>query len=439
MVERDGLQAIEDATGTVFNSQDFTERLGLTGEFVRSRSTTVLPPEGTTGLLERVTEWGDYDIPGDGHTLTLREGGPAGTVSNLTYNRVTNDGATLDSQTVFFGTEYSRRTHAETAEDGSFSSQTVFREGEEILSRSTLDRQVLSETDITEALAPTLSEVLLGSQPEGAFFQDVATFEDFSAGTQLETTTYSSETGGVSIALGGDTEGALIQDSLSGVTVLRTPEGDFLSTDGGQTLLPGAPEDVQTAIGFLTEYPSGTRTLLSAANRLNKVLQIADEFFPDRSVPNAAIPSVVGETLDRYGSLFAGIGIADAVLHGDPIEALRSAAAGTTSFAGVAEQQGIGGRKPPNAPRHFTTLGQNVIYRAGSALSLGLAGYDLIQGDYKSAILNGVTGAGLYMIAAPEPLTTAAGLVLVSGAAIYQVGDILLDESQYIQHAPFEF
>lgn len=445
VVEEEGLTTLGQVAdaGGVYQTDGFLERLGDPGDSLRVRTTTTLPPSPGAGPVERITEWGDYDVVGDGVTFSMREG--PGASPNLTHTQVSNGGTTLESQTVYFGTEETRITRAEYAEDGTFSSETVYRDGEEVLSRQTIERELITREELAADLPEEL--VSLYAEQDGNLFRDTAVLADLEAGTTTETTAFSSETGPITVVRAPDPDGSevsIIRDEATGLSLVSTADGNFASFDGGQTLSPvagGSPTDILEAARGTFSGVSETRSQASALNRLNKALQVVNtETSMNSPITPLNIPSSVSTHLDRFGVAFSALGVADALSQGQPIEALRSVAGATTSYASVAGQLGLGGPKPAGAGPSFTSPLQSRILRAGGVLSAGLAVYDLTQGDYKSAALGGATALGLGLIAAPEPVTSAAGLVIVSGATLYSLGDVLLNSDElFATHAPFEF
>ena len=107
------------------------------------------------GPGESSTEFGDYDVEGDGQTLIYRDNTYAdGPPPSLTYREVTNDGRTVDSQTVYYGTEISVRSHTENNPDGTFVSNTTTTDGGEVVDSQSTERTIVSLEELSQDLAP---------------------------------------------------------------------------------------------------------------------------------------------------------------------------------------------------------------------------------------------------------------------------------------------
>ena len=73
VVEERGVDTVQDYRDNpgVFDDPEFLDRLGEPNEYVNTRTTTTLPPVPGVGPGERSTEFGDYDVEGDGQTLIV--------------------------------------------------------------------------------------------------------------------------------------------------------------------------------------------------------------------------------------------------------------------------------------------------------------------------------------------------------------------------------
>ena len=453
VVEERGVDTVQDYRDNpgVFDDPEFLDRLGEPNEYVNRRHTITLPPVPGVGPGERSTEFGDYDAEGDGQTLIYRDNTYAdGPPPSLTYREVTNDGQTVDSQTVYYGTEISVRSHTENNPDGTFVSNTTTTDGGEVVGSQTTERTIVSPEDLSEDLAPELREEFLAGYSGGPIFEDSSVIDNGESSSEV--TTYTADTADAAVTHLTDSEGTdvtLLDNPVDGVAVLATSEGDSIRIEGdqvsgsidGEEITDLVDEDGERvldnpALGGAAEV----RSQASAFNRLNKVLGIVDGELRVRTAGSRAlpIPRRFGQGLNAAGVAFGAIGLADSIRNGDAVGAARSVAGATTSFSSFLGDVGLAGPRPPGASGSFTTLAQNRVLRGGAYLSAGLAVYDLTQGDYENAAIGGLNALGLALIAAPEPWTSVAGLAIVSGTTLYLLKDIITSDGLG-DHVDFEF
>jgi hypothetical protein len=453
VVEERGVDTVQDYRDNpgVFDDPEFLDRLGEPNEYVNRRQVNTLPPVPGVGPGERSTEFGDYDLEGDGQTLIYRDNTYAdGPPPSLTYREVTNDGRTVDSQTVYYGTEISVLSHTENNPDGTFVSNTTTTDAGEVVGSQTTERTLVSPEDLSEDLVPELREEFLADYEGGPIFEDSSVIDNGESTTEL--TTYTADSADAAVTHLTDSEGTdvtLLDNPVDGVAVMMTPDGDRIRVEGaqvtgsinGQEITDLVDEDGQRvldnpALGGLREV----RSQASAFNRLNKVLGIVDGELRVRTTGSRTlpIPRRFGQGLNAAGVAFGAIGLADSIRNGDAVGAARSVAGATTSFSSFLGDVGLAGPRPPGASGTFTSLAQNRILRGGAYLSAGLAVYDLTQGNYEGAAIGGLNALGLALIATPEPWTSVAGLVIVSGTTLYSLKDVLTSDGLG-DHVDFEF
>ncbi len=435
--ERGTVPTDDPSVGPLLGLDEFKEKVeGFDSDYVDWRTTTVLHPDGSR---EVVDEFGDYREPHeDGETITVYRTDQDNSPPTYTYSRVSNDGNSIDSQTVVPGTEISTITQADFNDDGTYQASTVTTDGGEVISSQTVERTLVDPEELAADLDPEAREKFLAEVGDEPIYQDHAVVESTegeNAGSS-EILAYSTaaedgpqlslvdQDGEVTTTLDNPQTGEGRVVSANGDVLAIDAQGQVSGTVNGQPFEGLVDEDGSPV--DLADVQAG-RSGTSALKRLYDAAYKAEGL--GVRLPGGGgvrpLPAGLGRGLNGLGSVFGLYNVGSALANGDGGEALRAVAGAATSYAGTASD--LGG-----------AAAAKLIRRGGAVLSFGLAGYDLSQGRYLDAGLGAAAGVGLLLTAASGPVAPVVGLVVLGVVGLVELGRVIFSGDDPNEHVPLE-